>query len=192
MVGLRERKKAATRQALHEAALRLAVEHGLGNVTVEAIADEVGVSRRTFSNYFEGKEDALLYGDRERMWLLLDAFAARPPGEPSWTALKHAVHDAFGDAPESDPRWAVRGALVRDHPALLARQLGHYAALEQRLAELVAERDGTAAGSAASRVRAAAFLASLRIGLHRWLEDQSRPRTDVVDEALTEMARPFA
>ncbi len=34
-MGLRERKKAATRRALREAAVRLTLEHGLENVTVE-------------------------------------------------------------------------------------------------------------------------------------------------------------
>ena len=58
--GLRERKKAATRQALHEAAVRLAIAHGPDRITVEAVADEAGVSRRTFSNYFANKEEALL------------------------------------------------------------------------------------------------------------------------------------
>jgi AcrR family transcriptional regulator len=58
--GLRERKKTATRQALHESAVRLAVERGVDNVTIEAIADAAEASRRTFSNYFAGKEQALL------------------------------------------------------------------------------------------------------------------------------------
>ncbi len=58
---LRTRKKAATRQPLHEAALRPAVERGLDGVTVEDVADEVGVSRRTFSNYCANKEDAILH-----------------------------------------------------------------------------------------------------------------------------------
>ena len=49
-VGRRERKKLATRQALHLAALALAEEHGLAAVTVEAIAersDEAPHSGRT-------------------------------------------------------------------------------------------------------------------------------------------------
>ncbi|NED89115.1 TetR family transcriptional regulator, partial [Streptomyces sp. SID11233] len=62
-VGLRERKKAATREAVHKAALSLAVEHGFEHVTVEAIADAAGISRRTFSNYFTAKEDAVLWGE---------------------------------------------------------------------------------------------------------------------------------
>jgi AcrR family transcriptional regulator len=38
-VGLRERKKAATRLTLSQAAIRLAVERGVGNVTADAIAE---------------------------------------------------------------------------------------------------------------------------------------------------------
>src|SRR3954468_11132152 len=76
--GLRERKKAATRHALHEAAVRLAIAHGPDRVTVEAIADEAGVSRRTFSNYFANKEEALLYGDHQRIRAMVEMVRARP------------------------------------------------------------------------------------------------------------------
>jgi AcrR family transcriptional regulator len=82
--GLRERKKAATRHALHEAALRLAAEHGLEHVTVEAIADAANVSRRTFSNYFSGKEEALFHGDAERLRRMLELLAAQPADELPW------------------------------------------------------------------------------------------------------------
>src|SRR3954468_9882269 len=121
--GLRERKKAATRQALHEAALRLTTEHGADRVTVEAIADEAGVSRRTFSNYFANKEQALLYGDQQRMRALIDLVRSRPAGESPWAALTGAAEEFYRRLGDLDPEMVARSRLVRSHPALVAQQV---------------------------------------------------------------------
>lgn len=57
---LRERKKVETWTAIHEAAASLAQQRGLEQATVESIAETAGVSPRTFFNYFQAKEDAVL------------------------------------------------------------------------------------------------------------------------------------
>lgn len=93
--GLRERKKADTRRALSDAALKLAFEHGLDDVTREAIANLAGVSLRTFNNYFTGKYEALAYRQTERMRRSISLFRERPVREPLWTSMTEAMLGPF-------------------------------------------------------------------------------------------------
>lgn len=88
--GLRERKKAETRAALSDAALRLAVERGIDAVTADAIADAAGVSVRTFHNYFASKDEAILEPFRDVLGRAVDALRARPADEPILDALEAA------------------------------------------------------------------------------------------------------
>src|ERR1700728_3477144 len=77
--GLREKKKEATRKALREAALRLALERGPDNVRVDDIADAAGVSPRTYNNYFSSREQAIVAAvTAEREGRVAAAVAARP------------------------------------------------------------------------------------------------------------------
>jgi AcrR family transcriptional regulator len=191
--GLRERKKAATRQALHEAAVRLAIEHGADRVTVEAIADATSVSRRTFSNYFANKEEALLHGDQQRMRLLLESVHVRPLDESPWTALTRGAEDLYRRLGDLDPQWIAQTRLVRSHPSLVAQQVSTFAALERELeAEVVARTPEPEGTRMRPRLMAAAFLASLRVAVHTWLDrPPGIPLADLVVEALTETGRRF-
>jgi AcrR family transcriptional regulator len=159
--GLRERKKAATREALHDAAVRLAAERGVEKVTVEAIADAAGVSRRTFSNYFAGKEQALLHRDRAGVVQLVELVRARPAAEDPVTALVHAARETTAHRP--DPVRTECYWRLRRHPSLLTEMAAVYAAAEADLADAVARRMPAPADPLRARVLAAAFLAALRV-----------------------------
>ena len=191
--GLRERKKAATRQALHDAAVQLAVAQGFERVTVEAIADAASVSRRTFSNYFAGKEEALLYGDESRTGRLLELVRTRPPAEPAWAALTRGAEELYRELGEPDPEWVARHTLIRRHPALVARQLAAYAEMERELAAEVAARSPDPATALRARLMAATFLGALRVATHVWLDGPDGPAlAEVVREALREVGEEFA
>jgi AcrR family transcriptional regulator len=191
--GLRERKKAATRQALHDAAVRLATEHGLDRITVEAIADEAGVSRRTFSNYFGSKEEALMYGDFRRVQSLIEMVRARPASESPWTALTAAAAAFTGELGELDPQLVVQGRLLRSHPTLIAAQVQTFAAVERDLAAEVsarmAEEDPR---GVRARMTAATFLVALRVSLNMWLEAPAGTTLwQMAEEALATAGRGF-
>jgi AcrR family transcriptional regulator len=180
---LRTRKKAATRQSLHEAALRLAMERGLDGVTVEDIADEVGVSRRTFSNYFANKEDAVLHADRERTRNLVALVDGRPAGEPPWQALRAAVSELYTVRTLPDREWVAQLRLLRRHPSLLARQASDQIALERDLADVLVTRG--VVDHELARLMASTFLAAVRTGGVLWLESSGeQPLPDLVDRLL--------
>ncbi|OPC78125.1 hypothetical protein B4N89_38660 [Embleya scabrispora] len=96
--GLRERKKAQTRDAIRTAALDLFEEQGFEATTVDRICARANVAHRTFFRYYECKE-ALLFG-----WgfgrLLVEEFAAAPAELDPWAALTHAFDRYGGGVPE--------------------------------------------------------------------------------------------
>lgn len=183
--GRRDRKKAATRQALHEAALRLALERGPAEVTVDEIADAADVSRRTFNNYFPSKEAAVCHGDVERMRRLIALVAARPGDEDPWTSLVAAARRLVAEADDVDPVWRDHRRRLRRHPALAAYRMAAFGAVERELATTVARR--LPAGRDAvlrARVLVARLGAALRVAEEHWLDDGARPIEAVVRDAL--------
>ncbi|MFF5056363.1 TetR/AcrR family transcriptional regulator [Micromonospora sp. NPDC000663] len=183
--GLRERKKAATRLALHEAALRLAADEGIDAVTVEAIADAANVSRRTFSNYFSSKEQALFHGDTMRLHRLLQLIREQPVDEEPWTVLSRAAEglteEVFGG---SDASWLTQRRKLRGHPGLAPHQVAAYAAIERELAAELAHRLTGGDVALRSRVLAATFLAILRVALQYWIDHPGDPMAETVRTAL--------
>ncbi|HUQ61423.1 TetR/AcrR family transcriptional regulator [Lentzea sp.] len=179
----REHKKAVTRRSLAGAALRLAMERGLDGVTVEDIADEAGVSRRTFSNYFTSKEDAVVDADRERTRALIALVEARPADEGPWQALRASTAELYRARPVPDIEWMAQLRLLRRHPSLIARQAGDQVALERDLTAVLVLREPD---EELARLMASTFLVTVRTGIALWLESGgAKVLPDLVDRLLS-------
>ena len=141
-LGLRERKKLATRQALCDAALKLALDEGVGTLTPERIAEAVHVSPRTFRNYFASKEEAIVAALQDRAHAVAAELRDRPADEPIWDSLR-AVLLPLLEPEMAGPDLKNLMGLIRCHHALLAEHLAGLENLSRQLAEVIAERTGT-------------------------------------------------
>jgi AcrR family transcriptional regulator len=165
--GLRERKKQATRKALREAALRLALERGPDNVRVDDIAEAAGVSPRTYNNYFSSREQAIVAAvTAEREARVAAAAAARPPGIRLADAVVEAIVEQYTD-PGSHDRDAL--LLITTRPALRDAFLHTAAEIEDPLATVIAERLSDHDLHTA-QVLSASIAAAVRIALQRWVQ----------------------
>lgn len=93
---LRDQKKAALRDELSVTTVLLARERGLDNVRVEDIVRQVGVSRRTFGNYFSSKEDAIADRHVQRVRAAAADLAQHPDDEPLWAAVTAVLLAPYG------------------------------------------------------------------------------------------------
>ncbi|MFE5543262.1 TetR/AcrR family transcriptional regulator [Streptomyces sp. NPDC056534] len=111
--GLRERKKARTRQALSDAAVALFLERGFDAVSVAEVAAAAEVSKPTLFRYFPAKEDLVLhrFADHEDESARVVA-AGRRAGTAPLDALSAHLLDGLA---RRDP---VTG--LCDHPSVLA------------------------------------------------------------------------
>jgi AcrR family transcriptional regulator len=168
--GLRERKKRATRLALSHATIRLVMERGWDNVTVEDIADAANVSARTFRNYFTGKAEAVVATHIERGQHTAEVLRDRPPDEPLWEAIVNAVVAQF-DQPVTQPRderyFAALQKLLAE-PAIQQEIFRAHALAQDELAVAIADRIGVKADDLYPRIVASVVSAGLGTALTRW------------------------
>jgi len=168
--GLRERRKRLTAAELEASALRLFGERGFDAVTVDDIAADADVSRRTFFRYFASKEDVLLADHHVQLARLREAMAARPPGEAILTALRNALLSITGDFEDRREKVILRGRIMRETPSLQARSLVHQKAWEEAMQQMVAERLGVdPVLDLRPGVVAATALAAMRVAFNNWL-----------------------
>ncbi len=144
--GLRERKKARTRQVIADAAARLFAERGYEQVAVAEVARAAEVSEQTVYNYFQTKEQLVTDRDQQVQDELCRLIRARAPGTTPAAAIRDFVLDT------------VEG--IRRVPAGQWRgELGFLAAISptvHRLALEISDRQASALATAIAETEAVA------------------------------------
>ncbi|WP_411110888.1 TetR/AcrR family transcriptional regulator [Streptomyces sp. c-19] len=164
---LRERKKLRTRQALVDTAVTLFGERGFDSTPLDALLEQVEVSRRTFFRNFRSKEDVALTAVKQLWDVYLDVLDGIEKSGP--------LADVFLDAmlitlERMDEDWYRRFPLtlrlIADSPALDGHTLRHCAEIQ---AEIARRLDGQS--RLELRLLIEFFVASWRCALDEWLPD---------------------
>ena len=172
--GLRERKKARTRAAIRQHALRLFRENGYQRTTVEQIAAAAEVSPSTFFRYFPTKEDLVLQDDMDTR--MIEAFGRQPSDLSPLGAVRAAVREMFGSYTQADlDTLSETIALTLTVPEVRGRAMDEFARTIGVIAEALAKRSGRPADDLAVRTTAGAIIGvmmSLTMPWEGWSSDR--------------------
>ena len=185
-VGLRERKKARTRAAIREHALRLFREQGYYATTVEQIAEAAEVSPSTFFRYFPTKEDVVLQDDFDLLGM--EAFEAQPAELSPVAALRAATAKIVATlTPEELAQFRETTRLTLTVPEVRARALDEFARTIDEIAAAIAKRTGRAPDDFAVRNVAGALIGVIMAATMPWAEAPNKDMFERIDAALAHL-----
>ena len=178
-VGLRERKKEATKQALVAVALELFAAQGVEETTVEQIAERVDVSPRTFRRYFATKDDVLFVDSPRRTELVASLLDADDGTRPLFVVYADVAAALASLLVSDHARSVLRFGIIESNDRLR----GRFLRVSEEIADLCAAH---AAGrldldpqDGLPRLLGACTVGALRTAHRRWIAD---PTLDVVAE----------
>jgi len=177
-MGLRERKKAQTRQLIADTAWRLFADRGFERVTVAEIARDAQVAVATVFNYFPTKEDLFFFRLEAFGADLVEAVADRAPGEGALAAFRRQLLGAGGLLAQVEAgddqaleRLRTMNRVIAASPALQAREQQAFAHTAAALADRLAADTQALPGDLNAQVAANAL-----VGVQRALVDYTRHR----------------
>jgi AcrR family transcriptional regulator len=176
VAGLRERKKHATRTAIHDGAMRLFDANGFAGTTIDQIAEAADVSRATVFSYSPTKEDIVFGEAPQAIETLATALAEAPAG-----AIVGAVRDWLRQLTGwLEPDLLLQRRLAREVPVVGARRLQIFREFERIVAEAL-ERELAPGEHLAARLAAASLMAALGVA-----EDAAATRMEQDERALSD------
>jgi AcrR family transcriptional regulator len=187
MSGLRERKKAKTKIAIQEHAVRLFRAQGYAATTVEQIAEAAEVSPSTVFRYFPTKEELVTTDELDPV--IFAAFEEQPPElglVQAWRGAMHAVFDRLTAEEMATER--ERMELILSVPELWANSLGNVTKVLDTMTALSARRVGREADDPVVRNIIGSMFGVLLMTAFEWARDPAADMVELVDTALEQLA----
>lgn len=197
--GLRDRKRAETRARIEDAAVELVLRDGLEHTTVHAISELAEVSPRTFFNYFDSKDGAIL-GVRNAAMVeeRVAEFLAHSSHVQPVDAVVALLLSIF-DVPST--RLNIREErmeLVRRYPELMATQFEQLTATHGQLTAIVQDilarnSDGAAVRSPDLASQATITLAmcgtAIRVAMSELASQHTHADSEQIQARAVELVR---
>jgi AcrR family transcriptional regulator len=188
--GLRERKKARTREAIITAAIDLFERQGYDDTTVEEIAAAADVSERTFFRYFDSKLDVVMAPKQDTGDDLEERVAARPADESPIEAFRQVVREELGGVIGTDDLAARQFRLVMGTPSLRSFAHEHFNQHRDEFARVFAKRMNLPDDALAPHVMATTASGVVWTVVDRWVDEGGTPERlmTLIDEAFDLLA----
>jgi AcrR family transcriptional regulator len=188
-IGLRERKRLETRARIERAAVSLVLQDGLDGTTIDRISQVADVSSRTFFNYFETKEDAVLglHGTELDDDVVAAELAAADLGADRAMVriVIHLLVTAMGPRLTEIDQQRERKVIVERHPQLASRLFAHMNRLTTTITAAVRSvSDDAAPDDAWPDVTVALCGAAVRASVTDWAAARSGSLADLEERAL--------
>jgi AcrR family transcriptional regulator len=172
------------REGIAAVAVDLFLERGFVETTIDDIAMESGISRRTYFRYFATKDDTIL----EYLVSLGDAFVehllARPALEKPLRATQAAIREVLDETTRDTAMARSLSRLILETPSLRARQLAMHNDWQGKLGKALATRMGLDEPDLRCQIIAGVSSIALDIGSQRWTYSESGRLPDFVDEVI--------
>lgn len=168
---VRERKRRETRQRIVDAGLKLFASNGYEATTLDAIAAEAGISRRTFFHYFKSKDEILISMQSGLGEQLAAAIGAQPGHKRPLRALRDAMLGLA--APYSPTELLALDKLMRSSETVQARKQAGYIRDEAMVFSALRERWPNEP-EAQLRLVAAFAISAVRLSLDTFSREEGR------------------
>ena len=186
------RPEATSHAAIEQAAFRLFTRHGFEQTTLDAIAREVGVGRRTLFRYYSSKND-IPWGQFDRT---LETFREILAAMPDDLPLHEAVHRgvvAFNRFPaDAQPPHRDRMRLILQTPALQAHSVLRYAQWRAVIADYVASRTGADPDDLLPQTIGHVSLALALAAYERWLHEPKTALEHLIEDSMKDLVAYLA